>query len=320
VDCVIEGIRESIGEITLRRSFLLPAPLVLAAIPGRVQQELALTTDQSPVAIKPAPPTPDADGVYSLVPGITPPALVNAVPASYPPGAAESDRPHISVFEIAIGIDGVATSIHAIIPNPGLYEDSAIAAVKQSRFQPATLNGKPVPVLVRVRVPFFDLAAAIPRVQTHNSQFGTAPPQPRDPMTVLPGDTPPKAIHTGSPEYSEQARRLKIQGNVRVSVLVNEEGVPVDPRVEKSLGYGLDEKALEAALRYQFKPAMRDGHPDGVRIMIEENFHVRWHLRNHSIADIRLQWLFAPEPFTNCLSLREMQSLMRPSRITATTE
>jgi hypothetical protein len=41
VDCVLEGIRESIGEATLRRSVLLPALLALAAIPAGAQQELA---------------------------------------------------------------------------------------------------------------------------------------------------------------------------------------------------------------------------------------------------------------------------------------
>ena len=256
----------------MRREILLPALLLMAGVMAGAQQELAPTTDQGPIAIKPAAPTPDANGVYRLGDGIAPPALVNAAPATYPPDASESDRPHIGLLEVVVGIDGVPTSVHPVNPNPGPFEDSAIAAVKQSRFQPGTLNGKPVPVLVRVRVPFFHLAAAIPRVQTHVAQFGNTLAHPRDPMALRPGDSPPKPIHFGSPEYSEQARKLKIQGNVTVSVLVNEDGVPIDPRVEKSLGYGLDEKALEAALQYQFKPAMRDGEPVATRIMIQMSF------------------------------------------------
>ena len=258
----------------MRRAFFGAALLVAAVGTAGAQQELAPTTDQGPIAIKPAAPIPDKDGVYRLGDGITPPELVSAVQAAYPPDASESDRPHISILEVVVGIDGVSTSVQAVNPNPGPYEDSAIAAVKQSRFQPGTLNGKPVPVLVRVRVPFFHLAAAIPRVQTHVAQFGNTLAHPRDPMALRPGDSPPKPIHFGSPEYSEQARKLKIQGNVTVSVLVNEDGVPIDPRVEKSLGYGLDEKALEAALQYQFRPAMRDGQPVAVRIMIEESFRL----------------------------------------------
>jgi TonB family protein len=258
----------------MRRANLSLALLVLAGLAAGAQQELAPSTDQGPIAIKPAAPTPNADGVYHLGPGITPPELLNAVPALYPRGAAESDPPHNCTIEAVVGIDGVPTSVHAINPNPGPYEESAVAAVKESRFKPGTLDRNPVPVLVRIRVPFSGLAMALPRVLTRVGRFPDGQPQLRNRMGGQAGYTPPTPIHTASPEYSEDARRKKIQGNVRVSVLVNEEGVPVDPRVEKSLGYGLDEKALEAALQYQFRPAMRDGQPVAVRIMIEESFRL----------------------------------------------
>jgi len=47
-------------------------------------------------------------------------ALVNAVPASYPPSAAEADRPHMSVVEVVVDIDGVPTAVHVTTPNPEL--------------------------------------------------------------------------------------------------------------------------------------------------------------------------------------------------------
>jgi TonB family protein len=74
------------------------------------------------------------------------------------------------------------------------------------------------------------------------------------------------------PEYSDEARRKKIQGVVVLSVLVTAEGEPTDIRVEESLGYGLDEKAIEAASRSQFKPAMRDGEPVPKRIVMQMSF------------------------------------------------
>jgi TonB family protein len=57
-------------------------------------------------------------------------------------------------------------------------------------------------------------------------------------------------------------------------MLVTEDGTPTDFRVEKSLGYGLDEKALQAAAKYRFKPAMRDGNPVSQRITVEMNFRL----------------------------------------------
>jgi TonB family protein len=274
----------------MRIAALFAALLMLAAGSAWAQQELAPQTDQGPLTIKPMPagqasaapnsgtqqpPTPDADGVYRLGPGIAPPLLINAVPAHYPPEAAETDRPHVCILSVVVGVDGNATSVHAANPNAGSFDEFAAEAVKQSQFQPGMLNGKPVPVLIQVRVPFFHLAAAIPRIMVRSAQFGgLQQTRLNDPFRSRSGDTPPRAITFANPEYSEEARRKKVEGIVLVSALVNEEGNPIDLRVEKSLGYGLDEKALDCFSQYRFKPAMRDGQPVAQRITIEINFRL----------------------------------------------
>jgi len=253
-------------------SFL--ALLVLAAATTSAQQELPQSTDQGPIATKPSAPTPDKDGVFSLGDGITPPELTNAVAAAYPPDATEADHPHVSVLSLVVGIDGVPINVQVVNPHGSPFDEFAIAAVQQSRFQPGSLNGKPVPVLVHVRVPFFHFTSAVPRLMLRYAQIGSFRPRPNDLNGIGSGVTPPKAIVTAMPEYSEQARRQKIQGVVVVSMLVTEEGLPTDIRVERSFGYGLDEKALEAAAKYRFKPAMRDGNPVSQRITVEMNFRL----------------------------------------------
>jgi TonB family protein len=45
-------------------------------------------------------------------------------------------------------------------------------------------------------------------------------------------------------------------------------------RIVRSLGYGLNEKAIEAVSKYRFKPAMKDGQPVPVEVNIEVNFHL----------------------------------------------
>lgn len=84
----------------------------------------------------------------------------------------------------------------------------------------------------------------------------------------------PHATYMPSPEYSEKARRKKINGNVTLSAIITSTGEVADVRVEKGLGYGLDEKALEAVRRWKFQPAMKDGKPVSVGIMIETNFRL----------------------------------------------
>jgi len=63
------------------------------------------------------------------------------------------------------------------------------------------------------------------------------------------------------PEYSEEARKAKWQGTVRIDVVVDEHGVPIDLKITRALGLGLDQKAMEAVSKWRFKPATKDGKP-----------------------------------------------------------
>jgi protein TonB len=85
----------------------------------------------------------------------------------------------------------------------------------------------------------------------------------------------PIPLNNVEAEFSDEARRAKYQGVVLVSVIVDAQGNPQDPRVVRALGMGLDEKALEAVRKYRFKPAMRDGRtPVAVMVNVEVNFHL----------------------------------------------
>jgi len=61
------------------------------------------------------------------------------------------------------------------------------------------------------------------------------------------------------PAYTEEARRLKIEGEVLVKVLFAASGEVKVLSVEKGLGHGLDDAALQAAASIRFKPAKRSG-------------------------------------------------------------
>lgn len=89
------------------------------------------------------------------------------------------------------------------------------------------------------------------------------------------GVSAPVAIFTPEAEFSDEARRAKYQGVCLISLIVDAQGNPQQPRVIRALGMGLDEKALEAVRKYKFKPAMKDGRtPVPVRITIEVNFRL----------------------------------------------
>jgi protein TonB len=88
------------------------------------------------------------------------------------------------------------------------------------------------------------------------------------------GVTMPVLIHRVEPEFSEEARKAKYSGTVVIRAEIDQSGRPRNMRLEKSLGLGLDEKALEAVSQWLFKPGTREGKPVTVSAMIEVTFHL----------------------------------------------
>ena len=88
------------------------------------------------------------------------------------------------------------------------------------------------------------------------------------------GVSAPKKIYDPDPEYSEEARKAKYQGVCVLYVVIGPDGKPRDIRVARTLGLGLDEKAIEAVKTWRFEPAMKDGKPVAVAVNIEVNFHL----------------------------------------------
>jgi len=88
------------------------------------------------------------------------------------------------------------------------------------------------------------------------------------------GVSAPILIHEVEPEFSEEARKAKAQGNVLVNLWVGADGVPSHVRVVRGVGMGLDEKAIEAVKQYKFKPAMESGKPVTVELNVEVNFQI----------------------------------------------
>ena len=85
-------------------------------------------------------------------------------------------------------------------------------------------------------------------------------------------DVPPIVIHKVQPQYSEVARRAGVEGVVLLYAEVDTSGRAVNVRVIRSLGYGLDERAIEAVTKWRFKPALKDGEPVQVGSTFEVAF------------------------------------------------
>jgi TonB family protein len=74
-----------------------------------------------------------------------------------------------------------------------------------------------------------------------------------------PATTPVNITYKPNPTYTQEARSLQLQGEVLLEVVFGANGQLHVNRVVRGLGHGLDEAAVSAANKIQFKPALREG-------------------------------------------------------------
>lgn len=86
--------------------------------------------------------------------------------------------------------------------------------------------------------------------------------------------TPPQVLHVYLPEYTPKAREQGIEGELIVRALLQRDGKIKDVKVEKGLGYGLDERAVAAVKRLGFLPAQQDGDQVNAQTRLVFNFQL----------------------------------------------
>jgi tetratricopeptide (TPR) repeat protein len=84
----------------------------------------------------------------------------------------------------------------------------------------------------------------------------------------------PTILYREKAKYTEDARQAGTQGTVVLQVIFRSDGVLVIQRVIRYLPYGLTLKAVEAASKIKFTPAMKDGAPVSVRGPLEYAFNL----------------------------------------------
>ena len=112
--------------------------------------------------------------------------------------------------------------------------------------------------------------------QVSSQQPATAWPPPGVHTMREAGVTPPRLIREVKPQYTADAMRAKIQGNVFVDAVVEADGHVGAVRVARSLDgtFGLDEEAVKALKQWTFTPAIKDGVAVPVLVTVEMSFVV----------------------------------------------
>ncbi len=89
------------------------------------------------------------------------------------------------------------------------------------------------------------------------------------------GIEPPTLIREVRPQYTEDARKRALEGNVVLEIVVRRDGTVGDIKVVRNLGAGLDQKAVDAVRQWRFGPARRQGSPVDVVVEVSVEFKLR---------------------------------------------
>ena len=86
--------------------------------------------------------------------------------------------------------------------------------------------------------------------------------------------TPPLLVWKVDPDYSDPARAAKVQGLVLLRVEIDGSGHIRNVHVDRGLGLGLDERAVDAVRRWRFLPGTRNGKAVATSALVEVHFRL----------------------------------------------
>lgn len=86
--------------------------------------------------------------------------------------------------------------------------------------------------------------------------------------------TPPVPTYKPEPTYPQAAREARIQGEVRLSAMIDEKGIASEITVTRSLEPSLDKEAIATLGKWRFKPAMKYGEPVAYKVTVAISFNL----------------------------------------------
>lgn len=128
------------------------------------------------------------------------------------------------------------------------------------------------PEPLRVETP--DVKVEIPDLEGLQLVIPDRPPEPEPsgPITIHGGVERPQRVHYVAPQYTEMARKLRLEGPVILQTIIGVDGTVQEVKVLKGMNFGLTESAVEAVQQWRFEPATLNGQPVAVYYNLTVNF------------------------------------------------
>ncbi|MGH9496551.1 MAG: energy transducer TonB [Candidatus Sulfotelmatobacter sp.] len=209
----------------------------------------------------------------------------NMVKPKYPANALRNGLAAKVEFRLIVAPDAKLKSL-TLLSEASEFSRNTEAAIRKWRFRPVSIQSKPVETAYRIHVRFD------PLLREANSNVDLESPQQEQPVPPLsstakaclstiggevhrasePGIVPPRAVYAPAPEFSEEAREKKENGNVTILLVVGTDGLPHEAIVACSSASDLNENAIGSVKNWKFEPGTKDGRPVAVAIFVDISF------------------------------------------------
>jgi TonB family protein len=188
---------------------------------------------------------------------VRPPRLISKLEPTYPPALAAAGTEGKVTLNLTICDDGVPRIVEVLAEKPAGFRDAATQAVRQWKYEPATLRGEPVAVQMVVMVHF-----RMPQPPPILDEIYGAD----DPGIVL-----PEIEQKVAPDWPEGAERVS-RASVDLEIRIAADGRVVATRLLESSDPRFAEAAVRAVKQWRYRPATKDGRPVDVRFKVVVNF------------------------------------------------
>ena len=121
---------------------------------GQTPNSATGSDDASAAKSAPTTAVPDEKGLYKVGGAVSAPKLIHYVDPKYSKEAKRAKLEGVCVLDLIVDPQGMPRDIHVTQPVGKGLDENAIKAIQQYRFEPAKLDGKPVPVEIRIEVRF----------------------------------------------------------------------------------------------------------------------------------------------------------------------
>jgi TonB family protein len=177
-------------------------------------------------------------------------------------------------LNVTVTADGRPTEIEVTKPMGYGMDALAVETIQKWRFRPAKdSDGNPVSAVTGVQVEYQLFPPGPSNSSSNAATFEVLPSAGSNPAQTPSRNNLPICLHCPRPDYSKEAKKKKIEGTVWLDVLVTPTGDVAETKVTKSLGYGLDEEAIKAVMKWKFRPLIGpDGKPVEVHATVQLDF------------------------------------------------